>query len=196
MEGNITRTHLEAVDRVRLSENPSASTELADGFRVRRAYDRLVFDRRVEGAGKMADARHWRLTVMNRQEYCKFLEEGYAKHIEAKHVEHADQPSRTYGAFSGRALETGATPELRTRREGDTIAIKGGTKKLQDLFTDCKVPKIYRDEMLLLAVGSKVLWVLPSENFPDERNRQKGRFSADYKADPSTDETIIVLEQK
>ena len=154
----------------------------------------------------MADARHWRLTVMNRQEYCKFLEASQVHQArqtsqsgqvqQAKHVEHADQPSRTYGAFSGRALETGATPELRTRREGDTIAIKGGTKKLQDLFTDCKVPKIYRDEMLLLAVGSKVLWVLPSENFPDERNRQKGRFSADYKADPSTDETIIVLEQK
>ena len=206
MEGNITRTHLEAVDRVRLSENPSASTELADGFRVRRAYDRLVFDRRVEGAEKMADARHWRLTVMNRQEYCKFLEASQVHQArqtsqsgqvqQVTHVEHADQPSRTYGAFSGRALETGATPELRTRREGDTIAIKGGTKKLQDLFTDCKVPKIYRDEMLLLAVGSKVLWVLPSENFPDERNRQKGRFSADYKADPSTDETIIVLEQK
>ena len=194
MADDVTRAHLEAVEKVRISRSPSASCSLAGGFEVYKAYDRLVFRR--GGSEKTASEDSWKLTVMNRQEYCKFLEEGYAKHIEAKHVEHADQPSRTYGAFSGRALETGATPELRTRREGDTIAIKGGTKKLQDLFTDCKVPKIYRDEMLLLAVGSKVLWVLPSENFPDERNRQKGRFSADYKADPSTDETIIVLEKK
>ena len=55
---------------------------------------------------------------------------------------------------------------------------------------------MYRDKMLLLAVGSRVLWVLPSEYFPDKRNRQKGRFSAEFKADTTTDETIIVLEQK
>lgn len=179
MEGYVTRSHLEAVESVRLSKIPSASVDLADGFSVCRAYDRLIFCRR---GGHVAEDAKWKLTVMNRQEYCKFME--------------AAQATQLYGAFSGRVLETGAKPELRTRRDGDTIAIKGGTKKLQDFFTDCKVPKMYRDEMLLLAVGSRVLWVLPSEHFPDERNRQKGRFSADYKADPSSDETIIVLEQK
>lgn len=179
MEGNVTRSHLEAVESVRISRSPSASVDLADGFSVCRAYDRLIFYRRGEHAAE--DAK-WKLTVMNRQEYCEFMENTQAKQL--------------YGAFSGRVLETGANPELRTRRDGDTITIKGGTKKLQDFFTDCKVPKMYRDEMLLLAAGSRVLWVLPSEHFPDERNRQKGRFSADYKADPSCDETIIVLEQK
>ncbi len=179
MEGNVTRSHLEAVESVRISRSPSASVDLADGFSVCRAYDRLIFYRRGEHAAE--DAK-WKLTVMNRQEYCEFMEN--------------TQTNQLYGAFSGRVLETGAKPELRTRRDGDTITIKGGTKKLQDFFTDCKVPKIYRDEMLLLAAGSRVLWVLPSEHFPDERNRQKGRFSADYKADPSCDETIIVLEQK
>lgn len=179
MEGNVTRSHLEAVESVRISKSPSASVNLADGFSVCRAYDRLIFYRRGEHAAEEAK---WKLTVMNRQEYCEFMENTQAKQL--------------YGAFSGRVLETGAKPELRTRRDGDTISIKGGTKKLQDFFTDCKVPKMYRDEMLLLAAGSRVLWVLPSEHFPDERNRQKGRFSADYKADPSCDETIIVLEQK
>lgn len=179
MEGNVTRSHLEAVESVRISRSPSASVDLADGFSVCRAYDRLIFYRRGEHAAE--DAK-WKLTVMNRQEYCEFMENTQAKQL--------------YGAFSGRVLETGAKPELRTRRDGDTITIKGGTKKLQDFFTDCKVPKMYRDEMLLLAVGSRILWVLPSEHFPDERNRQKGRFSADFKADPSCDETIIVLEQK
>ena len=146
---------------------------------------------------------------MNRQEYCKFVEANQtAQAAQVNQAARADQVTRAtqatqaaqaarlYGAFSGRALETGAKPEVRRRRDGDTIAIKGGTKKLQDFFTDCKVPKIYRDEMLLLAVGNRILWVLPSEHFPDERNRQKGRFSADYKVNLSCDETIIVLEQK
>lgn len=192
MEGNVTRSHLEAVERVRTSSNPSARTELADGFGVYRAYDRLVFcGRDMQAAGSetlQPSESSWKLTVMNRQEYCKFMEVAQAS--EAIH------PVHLYGAFSGRAMETGARPELRTRRDGDTITIKGGTKKLQDFFTDCKVPKMYRDKMLLLAVGSRVLWVLPSEYFPDKRNRQKGRFSAEFKADTTTDETIIVLEQK
>lgn len=188
MEGNVTRAHLEAVEGVRLSRSPSASVDLSDGFSVCRAYDRLIFYRRGEHAAEEAK---WKLTVMNIQEYCKFVE--YTRTTRAAQ---AAQATQLYGAFSGRVLETGAKPELRTRRDGDTIAIKGGTKKLQDFFTDCKVPKMYRDEMLLLVAGSRVLWVLPSEHFPDERNRQKGRFSADYKADPSSDETIIVLEQK
>lgn len=185
MKGNVTRAHLEAVERVRTSSNPSASVDLADGFSVCRAYDRMIFFRRGEHAAEEAK---WKLTVMNRQEYCKF--------IEVVQASEAIHPVHLYGAFSGRAMETGARPELRTRRDGDTITIKGGTKKLQDFFTDCKVPKMYRDKMLLLAVGSRVLWVLPSEYFPDKRNRQKGRFSAEFKADTTTDETIIVLEQK
>lgn len=198
MEGNVTRAQLEAVDKVRISENPSASAELAGGFRVRRAYDRLVFDRKGEGAE--TDTLGWKLTVMNRQQYCKFMEAKRANEAkrakEPKRIEEAKPARQTYGAFSGRALETGAKPELRTRQDGDIIAIKGGTKKLQDFFTDCKVPAIYRDEMLLLAVGNRVLWVMPSEYFPDERNRQKGRFSSEFRADPSLDETIIVLEKK
>ena len=192
MKGNVTRAHLEAVERVRTSSNPSARTELADGFGVYRAYDRLVFcGRDMQAAGSetlQPSESSWKLTVMNRQEYCKFMEV-----VQASEAIH---PVHLYGAFSGRAMETGARPELRTRRDGDTITIKGGTKKLQDFFTDCKVPKMYRDKMLLLAVGSRVLWVLPSEYFPDKRNRQKGRFSAEFKADTTTDETIIVLEQK
>lgn len=206
MEGNVTRAHLEAVERVRLSESPSASADLADGFRVFRAYDKLIFSRWEEHPSQEVK---WRLSVMNRQEYCKFVEANQtAQAAQVNQAARADQVTRAtqatqaaqaarlYAAFSGRALETGAKPEVRRRRDGDTIAIKGGTKKLQDFFTDCKVPKIYRDEMLLLAVGNRILWVLPSEHFPDERNRQKGRFSADYKVNLSCDETIIVLEQK
>ena len=192
MEGNVTRAQIEAVDKVRISENPSASVELAGGFRVRRAYDMLVFDRKAGGV--QADSLGWKLTVMNRQEYCEFME---ARQLETARQSGIAKPGlQTYGAFSGRVLETGAKPELRTRRDGDIISIKGGTKKLQDFFTDCKVPAIYRDEMLLLAVGNRVLWVMPSEHFPDERNRQKGRFSYEFRANPSLDETIIVLEKK
>ena len=193
MADDVTRAHLEAVEKVRISKNPSASCSLAGGFEVCKAYDRLVFRR--GGSEKTASEDSWKLTVMNRQEYCKFMEESQRSQ-EHQGTEGSQHTSHLYGAFSGKALGPGAKPELRTRRDGDVIAIKGGTKKLSDFFTDCKVPRMYRDEMLLLAVGNRILWVLPSEHFPDGINRQKGRFSAEFRADPVSDETIIVLEQK
>lgn len=195
MADDVTRAHLEAVEKVRLSKNPSASCSLAGGFEVCKAYDRLVFRRGDSGRTSAVD--NWKLTVMNRQEYCKFVKDNEKAGAAANRKAGADRLSEhLYGAFSGKALKEGAKPELRTRRDGDVIAIKGGTKKLSDFFTDCKVPKMYRDRMLLLAVGNRILWVLPSEHFPDRINRQKGRFSAEFRADPVKDETIIVLEQK
>ena len=193
MADDVTRAHLEAVEKVRISKSPSAACSLAGGFEVYKAYDRLVFRR--GGSERTASEDSWKLTVMNRQEYCKFMEESQRSQ-EHQGTEESQRTSHLYGAFSGKALGPGAKPELRTRRDGDVIAIKGGTKKLSDFFTDCKVPRMYRDEMLLLAVGNRILWVLPSEHFPDGINRQKGRFSAEFKADPVSDETIIVLEQK
>ena len=50
--------------------------------------------------------------------------------------------------------------ELRTRRPGDKITLPGGTKKLQDYFTDRKTPRIQRDTVPLIADGSNILWIL------------------------------------
>ena len=84
--------------------------------------------------------------------------------------------------------------ELRTRRDGDYLPIRGGRKKLQDFFVDSKIPKNQRDEILLLACGSHVLWILPSPIFETPVLRQKGRFSAEAKVDGKQEETIIILE--
>ena len=70
---------------------------------------------------------------------------------------------------------------MRTRKKGDRIAVAGGSKKIQDFFVDEKVPKLHRDNMLLLAKGSDVLWVLPSKYFAKESLAEKGRFSERYK---------------
>ncbi|MDR2609984.1 MAG: tRNA lysidine(34) synthetase TilS [Clostridiales Family XIII bacterium] len=64
--------------------------------------------------------------------------------------------------FDAAALNAaGLTPEWRTRRDGDFMRPKGmdGTKKLQDIFTDKKVPRADRDAIMLLAAGSEILWI-------------------------------------
>jgi tRNA(Ile)-lysidine synthase len=50
---------------------------------------------------------------------------------------------------------------VRTWREGDRIRPLGmeGTKTLQDLFTDRKVPRSLRHQLPVVAAGDRVAWV-------------------------------------
>ncbi len=52
--------------------------------------------------------------------------------------------------------------EIRTRRKGDYIVVNadGGKKKLKDYFIDEKIPRKERDNVLLVADGNHVLWVV------------------------------------
>ncbi|MCD7817940.1 MAG: tRNA lysidine(34) synthetase TilS, partial [Lachnospiraceae bacterium] len=56
----------------------------------------------------------------------------------------------------------GSNLQLRTRRAGDYLVInaQGGMKKLKDYFIDRKIPQTLRDQILLLADGSHILWVV------------------------------------
>ena len=51
---------------------------------------------------------------------------------------------------------------LRNRQPGDYIIVdeKGSKKKLKDYFIDQKVPREKRDEILLLADGSHIVWIV------------------------------------
>ena len=50
---------------------------------------------------------------------------------------------------------------MRTRLPGDVFyPYKGaGHKKLQDYFTDSKIPAAERDRILLAAVGRQIIWI-------------------------------------
>ena len=72
-------------------------------------------------------------------------------------------------AISGRPIE------VRTWRSGDRIRPlgMGGTKTLQDLFTDCRVPRTRRHQIPIVTVGGAIAWVAGvavSEDFRLLRN--------------------------
>lgn len=54
------------------------------------------------------------------------------------------------------------TVDIRTRRPGDEIVLhpEGGRKKLKSYWIDRKLPQEERDRQLLLAEGSRILWIL------------------------------------
>ncbi len=51
------------------------------------------------------------------------------------------------------------TVVLRTRLPGDRIAIRGGHRKLKDIFIEKKIPAAERDHMILLADGPDIIWI-------------------------------------
>ena len=205
MEENLTEGQLEAIEKVRISQSPSAMCDLADGFRVYKIYDRIRFCREAE----TEEGRQLRMRFMSAEEYAK-----EPKTARAPDADGGETATRVVGIF---ALPPGAEDSvcIRKRRDGDVIAIaskslpqgatqapaqgaaqtpaQGATqtpdtappqvrhKKLQDFLVDAKVPKSVRDDIDLLAYGNRILWVLPSPHFASRQYREKGRFSAEFK---------------
>ncbi|MBQ8821502.1 MAG: tRNA lysidine(34) synthetase TilS [Lachnospiraceae bacterium] len=75
--------------------------------------------------------------------------------------------------------------KIRHRRIGDYFSVKTregvGRKKLKDYLMDEKVPRQERDELLLLAEESHVLWLIPY------------RISEDYKVDHGTKRVLQII---
>ena len=71
-----------------------------------------------------------------------------------------DVPEQGIAAVLGREA-LGETVVIRTRRPGDRFQPSGmlGTKKLQDFFTDAKVPRSERDRVPLLVSERGIAWV-------------------------------------
>ena len=54
-----------------------------------------------------------------------------------------------------------AVVSLRTRRDGDRLALLGGGKrKLSDILIDKKVPRALRDSVPLIVMGEEILWAV------------------------------------
>lgn len=51
-----------------------------------------------------------------------------------------------------------AASVVRRRRAGDRVRTRAGTRKLQDVLVDLKVPRRERDALPVVAVGGEVLW--------------------------------------
>ena len=189
MEENLTEGQLEAIEKVRISQSPSAMCDLADGFRVYKIYDRIRFCREAD----TEEGRQLRMRFMSAEEYAKEKKTAHAPDADG-----GETAARVVGIF---ALPPGAEDSvcIRKRRDGDVIAIASKSrpqgaaqtpdtappqvrhKKLQDFLVDAKVPKSVRDDIDLLAYGNRILWVLPSPHFASRQYREKGRFSAEFK---------------
>ena len=93
------------------------------------------------------------------------VDQGIEIRAEIVSVEHFVQIKDGLGAgqVAFDADRLGAQVQLRSTRPGDRFRPLGmvGHKKLSDLLIDAKWPRILRDEILILAQGEDIAWVLP-----------------------------------
>ena len=161
----LSERHLEAMLSLLHGETGVSSIHLPKGIQARKQYGTLTIARGSEhpdtshllceyvltlpeSPGETLDAEigPWRLTA-------QLLPPGKSS------------PSMldTHGQFSARLNpETvGNTATLRTRRPGDRFQPSGmaGTKKLQDYFTDAKIPRDQRDCIPLLVCERGIAWI-------------------------------------
>lgn len=161
---DMIRANYEALGDILRHGGPSANVDLPHGYFLRNVYDRIV----VGGPKKnVRKARKLKITVMTREELGVYENKGVSFDRE--------KLSELLGC---------KTPEehikLRRRVAGDRIKTRGGTKKLQNLFVDLKIPREERDYIDVVAAGSTVLF-------------WSGGMSGASAAAPVTDDTKTVV---
>ena len=177
LEACATYENVTAVLNLIYSEHPSAGIDLPYGIRARREYDKIVFSASEEVIAPDDSIDIYPQVVMAK-EFAPDESEPYAAFD-------FDEFNKEYPGRLGDIV-------LRTRREGDYLPMKNGSKKIQDLLVDSKVRKAARDSILMVCIGSEVLWVLPSEHFSGEREKTKGRFSPKFHISDTTKRVLLI----
>ncbi len=147
---DITSVHFSMITGLALGATGKRA-DLPGGLVAGRDYDTLWLRRKAEGDICVTDIM-WEPDVNG----------GVAGDIVFKvfaRPEGADIPQNEWSKWFDYDKINGAL-SVRTRREGDYLTLKGGVRKsINRFFIDEKVPRDKRDEILLLAEGSHILWV-------------------------------------
>ena len=177
LESLTTYENVSAVTGLIYGGHPSAGIDLPLGIRARREYDKIIFSAKEEAVMPDESIAIYPQVVMAK-EFAPDEDSPYAAFD-------FDEFNKEYPGKLGEI-------ELRTRREGDYLPMKKGSKKIQDLLVDSKVRKAARDSILMVCIGNEVLWVLPSEHFAGENERTKGRFSPKFHITEDTKRVLLI----
>lgn len=177
LESCATYENISAVTGLIYNDHPSAGIDLPFGIRARKEYDRIVFSANEEVIAPDTSISIHPQVIM-------------AKDFAP--VEDAPYAAFDFDKFNEEYPGRLGDLVLRTRREGDYLPIRHGKKKIQDFLVDAKVRKAARDSILMVCIGSEVLWVLPSRYFSREPEKTKGRYSPKFHITDKTKRVLLI----
>ncbi len=173
---DVTSVHLEAADSILDASGESKTVEFPNNYKMAVRYGEVAFY--CDNSGSV---NNYHLKIIVKEVVSPVMEKSPSGDSRNSKVGYGVQFANfDYEKIS--ALHGDVEIQLRTRREGDYMSIKGGRKKIQDLFVDMKVPKEYRDSVLVAAIGNEILW-LPLQS---DKGVKKARYSYRCKLDIDT----------
>ncbi len=154
----MTRRRLDAIIDLCSDSSGTRSLSLPGGREVERCYDRLTLVTHAAG-DREESAGPVELPVPGKVVFGGFdiVAEVAAAGAGRAADMHSDDPLRV-------AIDAGRLPgplTIRCWREGDRFRPLGmnGTKSLQDLFTDEKMPRYQRRRLPIITLGDEIVWV-------------------------------------
>jgi tRNA(Ile)-lysidine synthase len=161
----IERAHVDAMYRLAIGENPSAAVVLPRGWRFRREYDMVLLEKYPASIGRPAASAPDRAEISLRPGVNVLDANGVAitlKEVAAHEPGFPHWPWHPPNRFEA-YFDAAEDPVLMVRwvRQGDRIEPLGlcGTRKIQDVFVDYKVPTARRGSWPLVVSDSRVVWI-------------------------------------
>ena len=164
---NLYFAHCDAMLSLIQGDAPNAVLPLPNSLRFRRAYQRLIFERKTIEIGHFS----YPITAVGKTFIAALNAEINAELVD---ITSGRTPTRPDGKFEAifdyqKLSKAFAEPfseasplKVRNRRQGDRFQPYGmqGTKKVKDFFIDAKVPRHERDNIPLLVCDDVILWII------------------------------------
>ena len=170
--------HCDAMLNLIEGDAPNALLPLPNGLQFRRAYQRIIFEKKTIEIGNFS----YPITAIGKTFIAALNAEIIAEVGDVTSGKTLTPPDGKFEAIFDhqklRKVFSETIPlTVRNRRQGDRFQPYGmqGTKKIKDFLIDAKVPRHERDNIPLLVCGDVILWVVgytTSESFKIEPHTQ------------------------
>ena len=145
-----SRAQVESLVRIATSGGPSAGLDLA-GARAERRYEVLVCRPAATAASvSTPPPRAWAAPGE--------VELGSGWRLSAE-TAGDERPSAGRGEVIVDAARVEGELTVRTARPGDRIRLRGGRRKLSDVFIDARIPRAERPGLAVVTRGADIVWV-------------------------------------
>ncbi len=175
---DMTSSNFKACERTVLFGGPSASIDLPNNIFLSNVYGNVLLGKR--SFGDNFDSLELKVNSMTLREY-----EAY-------------KPSKISGVFDEDKLNeyfnsvSRYDVKLRGRRSGDVLKKRVGTSKVQDMLVDMKVPKLLRDEVMVVAIGSDVMMMIPTPKIAELSSLKKVKYSEIARVSQTTKNVVCI----
>ena len=162
-------------EKLIFAEGASKEIDLPKGFYMAQVYDDVALGKRIDVTDNNPDIPMdiRRLTI---DEF---------RGLDLTHNRWAAFDEEKLNSYFGE--EAVSRMAWRERKEGDIIKLKAGSKKIQDLMVDSKIPKQERSLARVLAIGNEVLWFVP-------KDFKLMRWTKDFAVDRGTNRVVLIIE--